>query len=142
MRRFIKELLSFIRQWYNIYENIWNSGYYNDICYTTTSKDGTDITLKDRKKDFIDKNLTICEENCKFIDYDNTTKKAICSCYTKINLPIISEVKINKNLLLSNFKDINNIGNFKMLKCFYLILNADELLKNSSNYLLLISILF
>ena len=26
-----------------------SSGYYNDICYTTTSKDGTDIILKDRK---------------------------------------------------------------------------------------------
>ena len=25
-----------------------SSGYYNDICYTTTSEDGTDIVLKDR----------------------------------------------------------------------------------------------
>ena len=27
-----------------------SSEYYNDICYITTSEDGTDITLKDRKK--------------------------------------------------------------------------------------------
>ena len=27
-----------------------SSGYYNDICYTTTSEDGTDILLKDRQK--------------------------------------------------------------------------------------------
>ena len=26
-----------------------SSGYYNDICYTTTSEDGTDISLKDRQ---------------------------------------------------------------------------------------------
>ena len=25
-----------------------SSNYYKDICYTTTSEDGTDITLKDR----------------------------------------------------------------------------------------------
>ena len=28
-----------------------SSGYYNDFCYTATSNDGTDITLKDRKKE-------------------------------------------------------------------------------------------
>ena len=27
------------------------SGYYNDICYTTTSENGTDITLADRKEE-------------------------------------------------------------------------------------------
>ena len=25
-----------------------SSGYFNDLCYTTTSEDGTDISLKDR----------------------------------------------------------------------------------------------
>ena len=38
-----------------------SSGYYNDICYTTTSEDGTDITLKDRKTEFIDKDKTVCQ---------------------------------------------------------------------------------
>ena len=65
-----------------------SSDLYNDICYTLTSESGTDKSLKDRKNDFINKNLTVCEENCKFIDYDNGTKKGICSCYTKLNLPI------------------------------------------------------
>ena len=114
-----------------------SSGLYNDICYILTSDVGTDKSLKDRKMEFINKNLTPCEENCKFIDYDNTTKKAICSCYTKIELPIISEVKINTNLLLSNFKDIKNIGNFKMLKCLYLIFQKENIFKNSSNYIIL-----
>ena len=38
-----------------------SSGYYNDICCATTSEDGTDITLKDRKTEFIDKNKTVCQ---------------------------------------------------------------------------------
>ena len=37
-----------------------SSGYYNDICYTYTSKEGTDISLKDRIKQFVDNNLTVC----------------------------------------------------------------------------------
>ena len=118
-----------------------SSDLYNDICYTLTSESGTDKSLKDRKNDFIDKNLTVCEENCKFVDYDKETKKAICSCYTKINLPILSEVKINTNLLLSNFKDINNIGNFIMLRCFHLFLQKNNIFKNSSNYLILLILL-
>ena len=30
------------------------SGYFNDICYPFTSDSGTDLLLKDRKKEFID----------------------------------------------------------------------------------------
>ena len=48
-----------------------SSGYYNDICYTYTSEDGTDISLSDRKEEFINNNLTVCEEDCDFINYDN-----------------------------------------------------------------------
>ena len=37
------------------------SGYYNDICYSVSSN-GIDISLPDRKKEFIENNLTLCEE--------------------------------------------------------------------------------
>ena len=40
-----------------------SSGYYNDICYITTSKDGTDISLKDRQTEFVDNNKMVCQEN-------------------------------------------------------------------------------
>ena len=43
-----------------------SSGYYNDICYITTSDTGTDMTLKDRKEEFINYNKTVCQENCFF----------------------------------------------------------------------------
>ena len=41
-----------------------SSGYYNDICYTSTSEHGTDILLKDRQTNFIDKDYAICQEDC------------------------------------------------------------------------------
>ena len=50
-----------------------SSGYYNDICYTTTSEDGTDISLKDRHKEFIDNNKMICQEDCDFSEYNYDT---------------------------------------------------------------------
>ena len=31
-----------------------SSGYFNDICYSTTSDDGTDVSLKDRKNEYIE----------------------------------------------------------------------------------------
>ena len=43
-----------------------SSGYYNDICYTEVSEKGTYISLNDRKKQFIEKNKTVCQENCDF----------------------------------------------------------------------------
>ena len=52
-----------------------SSGYYNDLCYTLTSQYGTDICLKDRKNEFIDNNLTLCEENCELISYDYYYKR-------------------------------------------------------------------
>jgi hypothetical protein len=63
-----------------------SSDLYNDLCYTLTTESGTDKSLKDRQKEFVDNSMSVCEEDCDFIDYDNTTKKAICSCYTKIEL--------------------------------------------------------
>jgi hypothetical protein len=42
------------------------SGYYNDICYATTSESGTDITLEDRKKLYIKENKAVCQDGCDF----------------------------------------------------------------------------
>ena len=43
-----------------------SSSYYNDICYTTTSNTGTDITLTDRRNEYINNNMTVCEESPDF----------------------------------------------------------------------------
>ena len=45
-----------------------NSKYYNDICYTTASESGTDIILKDRKNEYINK--TVCQDDCDFSNYN------------------------------------------------------------------------
>ena len=65
-----------------------------------------------------------------------------CSCFTKIELPILSEIKIDKKKLLSNFKNIKNIANFKMLNCIYLMFNKKNIFFNSSNYIFIFLFIF
>ena len=94
------------------------SRYYNNICYKSTSNYGTDINLNDRKEEYVENNLTLCEENCKFISYNSITQKVKCSCEIKINLPLIDEIKFDKKKLYDNFVDIDNIMNIKVIKCY------------------------
>jgi len=115
-----------------------SSDFYNDLCYTFTTNKGTDISIKDRRKEYKSNNLSICEDGCDFSGYNIKSKKAICSCFTKINLPLISEIKVDKEKLYSNFKDIRNIGNFEMLSCINLFFNKNNIFKNLSNYIMII----
>ena len=73
-----------------------SSGYYKDICYTTTSEDGTDISLKDRQKEFIDNNKMVCQEDCDFSEYNYITSTAKCSCKVKETSSTFADMNINK----------------------------------------------
>ena len=66
---------------------------------------------------------------------NETMKKATCSCFVKVKLPLISEIKIDKAQLIANFKDFKNVANIKMLKCLHLFFDLKNIFKNSANYL-------
>ena len=119
-----------------------SSDYYNDICYTTTSQDGTDITLNDRKKDFIDNNKTVCQDDCEFSNYDNKNMKAECSCKVKESHSSIADMKINKAKLFENFIDIKNILNFNFLVCYKNLFDIKGIINNIGSYIILAIILF
>ena len=95
-----------------------SSGFYNDICYTYKSDRGTDVTLKDRRDDYINNNLAVCDNGCELTSYDYTTYKASCSCPISLTISSISKIKIDKERLKSNFLDISNVANTKILKCY------------------------
>ena len=117
------------------------SGYYQDICYTS-SENGIDISILDRKNEFIKKNMTLCEENCDFERYDNNLGKVICSCLTKIKIPIISEISFDNNKLLNKFKDVKAISNINVLKCHFLLFNKNGIIKNIGFFALCPIIIF
>ena len=119
-----------------------SSAYYNDICYITTSECGTDISLEDRKKDFVEENKTICQEDCYFSEYDPETHNAKCSCKIKEFELINVEMKIDKESLYKNFIDINNIANIKIMKCYKVLFNKRGIIKNICFYIVSAIILF
>ena len=132
----------------NITENLdkvnTSSGYYNDICYTFTSDEGTDISLADRKNDFIDNNLTVCEEGCDFTDFNSSIGKATCSCFANTNTSFkIGDLVIDKDKLLKQFTDFKNIANIKILKCYNLIFKKESFKTNCGNIIMIsVMILF
>ena len=119
-----------------------SSGYYNDICFTTTSEDGTDITLKDRKQDFINKNKSVCQEDCLFSKYDKEKMNVECSCSAKESSSSISNMNINKAKLYENFKDIKNIANLNFLVCYKKLFQKDGIINNYGCYSMLAIIFF
>ena len=119
----------------NIDELNSSSGYYNDICYTTTSESGTDIPLKDRKKEFIDKNKTICQDNCDFSDYDYKINKAICKCDVKESSSSSANMIIDKEELFKSFTDIKNIANINLLICYKVLFSSKGIISNVGCYM-------
>ena len=112
-----------------------SSKYYNNICSKAKSKNGTDINLDDRRNEFVENNMTLCEEDCNLVDYNYTNKKAKCSCLAKISVPIIEEIKFNKTRLKNSFKDYKNYANLLVLKCYETVFKLKNLKSNIGFYI-------
>ena len=124
-----------------IYKYNSSNEYYNDICYTFTTENGTDITLSDRQSEYNNNNLSLCEADCELSEYDSETKKINCECQVKESSEKPSEVILDKKSLLNNFIDISNSTNIKIIKCYKVVFTKNGLIKNSGSYILLTTIL-
>ena len=111
-----------------------SSDYYNDICFTYTSEKGTDITLNDRKREFVDKNMSLCEVNCNYNGYDIINKQAQCECQIKLKMSQSSEIDINRDELFKRFFKIKEIINIISIKCIYNLFNKEGIINNIGNY--------
>ena len=117
-----------------------NSDYYNDECYAYTTENGTNIILNDRKKEYIDNNLSLCENNCTFNGYNSNTKKALCECETKIKINLICEIIKEENILSNEFNSTDNSNsNIDTLKCISLLFSKNGLLTNIGSYILILT---
>jgi len=118
------------------------SEYYNDECYTYTTEDGTDILINDRQDEFVENNMSLCENICEYIGYDLENKKALCQCGIKYNEFIISELNNEHNLLSGDFVKDNSTTNFGTLKCYQTLFSKDGLLDNIGSFILIFVVLF
>ena len=124
-----------------IFDSLTESGYnicnkkdsfYQDICSTFTSSNGTDILLSDRKKYIYTEvqNQSMCQTGCELLSYNQISKKAKCNCTVEENLDDLTDLIdlnidnffINKKKEETFFNTLSN-SNFRILKCYKLILN-------------------
>ena len=124
----------------NLFKYDPNNGYYKDECYPYTNEYGTDILINDRKNEFTENNMSLCENNCSYNGYDNITKKAKCECTFKSKELVISEL-INQNDLSYNFTYKEESSNIITMKCVYTLFTKIGLIKNIGSYILLFTIL-
>ena len=121
-----------------------NSGYYTDNCYAYTTIDGTDIILNDRKQEFSDNNLSLCENNCNYTGYDSNSKRSSCDCAIKNKMELISEIMDNPDKLSNEFSSESSSSSSSIItmKCTKNLFTKEGLKSNISSYILLIFIFF
>ena len=118
-----------------------SSDFYNDNCYTYTTENGTDILLKDRQQEFMNKNLSLCDNNCIFMEYDEINKQSICACEIQNKAETISDIMNNPNQIPKEFvsnEESKSSSNMMSIKC----LSLSGLKNNISSYILLLICLY
>ena len=123
----------------NLYKYNISDDYYNDKC--SIKDNDIDIILNDRRNEYYINNMSVCEKDCFFKEYNTNTKKVVCECLIKISFPLISEIEINKDLFMKNLKNISSIMNLDIIKCYKILFTKEGLIKNIGNYILISIIL-
>ena len=123
----------------DIYNSLSESGYnlfdgedsfYQDICTTYTTPNGTDILLSDRKKDIYSStsNVTLCQTGCKLYSYNPNSKKASCNCDTSTAQTSLSNINIDtlfdKEEIKDSFYETLSNSNFRVLKCYKIVFSS------------------
>ena len=121
-----------------------NDRFYQDVCKTFTTNVSTDIILSDRKKEYYQVNLFLCDDGCEYKNYDIKNKFVKCNCGIKYHFTDKIEI-IDFNFEkddLSSFFRIKTYANFACIKCYYLLFSKEGFAYNIGNYLILIILLF
>ena len=129
-----------------------SSTFYNDECSQYTTDHGTDMTLYDRKNEYNDNNLSLCEANCEFkgYSYNSLKLKVECECKIKKEMNFFSDIHIDKKKLINQFINVKKITNIWVIKCINLFFSVKGVISNIGFYTLsaiiiinvIISILF
>ena len=142
----LKVPVNFNRNTELLYESLNESGYnlfdiedsfYNDICSTYTSINGTDVTLNDRINIIYNNNanVSLCQENCNFQYYNVSNKKINCYCkvQTKDTIADLDTLKFS-NKIFQNFLLTLKNSNFYVMKCFKLLFSKEGQINNIGSY--------
>ena len=116
-----------------------NSEFYQDICTQFKSTDGADIFLSDRVNYYYNNEETQCQPNCQFGEYSFEKQNLKCSCDIESNeINFDNDNKISSKALYANFYDVLKYSNYKVLKCYRLVLNVTIFKNNKGNIIVLV----
>ena len=116
--------------------------FYNDICSPYNSENDTDVLLIDRKKDFYNPNLSLCEDICEYKHFDIKVSKVKCECDKKTEIIIDSSKRgFSPIILFENFYSFKKYTNYKVLKCLHLAFDFNRFKNNIGSYIILSIIL-
>ena len=125
----------FTEQGYDIYDI--KGKFYQDECSSAYLNE-SDIILKDRKEDIYPNNVTFCKDNCEYKSINIEEKRIVCKCNLNINSNILNQdnfFSVEKN---NFFNYLYDYINYKIFKCYKLLLVFDNLKKNAFFYIVLI----
>ena len=90
-----------------------NDSFYNDICTPYDSEYNTDVLLVDRKKEYYDNNIILCENNCTYNSYNIIENRILCNCdiKTEINTSIDDINPFNFKELTQAFYNLSSYTN-------------------------------
>ena len=108
-----------------------SSDFYNDECNKYSSDGNIDLTLYDRKNEFNDNNMSLCESGCAYKGYNSTSKSAICDCNIKNDL---TYSKDNTSNLLNQIKSEKSGSNLGVTQCYNVLSSTDQIESNSGFY--------
>ena len=115
-----------------------NSDFYQDKCHVYTTEYDTDLSGYDRKNNYNEKLLALCEKDCTYIAYNNTSKRVNCECKTKTTFPDskLSKEEINVKELLNEFIDFKKIFfNIYVITCYKQLFRSSGFKKNLGSYI-------
>ena len=118
-----------------IYKYDPESNFYNNRCNKYKTENNTDITLYDRKNEFNDKNLSLCELNCTFRGYNPNTSSVECDCIINPGLNILD---INKTDLINKLKSTKTTTNLDVMQCTEIFTSTEDLKSNPGFFLLIL----
>ena len=112
--------------------------YNSELCYQYTTDNNTDIILYDRRKYFNDNNMSLCETNCKYVEYNEGIIKCECEIKTDFNKFLTYTEKDYENLIYKFKNNKINEYNFGVVKCFQMLFSSEGFFGNYGSILFVI----
>ena len=115
-----------------------NSPFYNDVCSPFTNENGNDVLIDERRTDYFNEQLNLCEKGCKFDSFNISTYRYSCKCPIKdtINENNEKEVIITKEMPEEFYKKHKN-SNIEVFKCASQVFSTKGQQKNFGSYVLI-----